>query len=70
MIDICKIYTVEEALKTGKSLLKDAGIESFDLDAKILLSYILGMENYELISNPNVEVPFKLYHQYMKLIKR
>lgn len=70
MIDICKIYTVEEALKTGKSLLKDAGVESFDLDAKILLSYILGMENYELISNPNVEVPFKLYHQYMKLIKR
>ena len=70
MIDICKAYTLQQTLNTGKSLLKDAGIESFDLDAKVLLSYVLGVENYELISHPNIEVPLKLYHQYMKLIKR
>ena len=70
MINICKIYTLEQTLNTGKSLLKEAGVESFDLDAKVLLSYVLGMESYELISNPNIEIPLKFYHQYMKLIKR
>lgn len=70
MIDICKTYSIEQTLNTGKSLLKTAGIESFDLDAKVLLSYVLGMESYELISHANTEVPLKLYHHYMKLIKR
>ena len=70
MIDICKTYSIEETLNTGKTLLKSAGIESFDLDAKVLLSYILGIESYELISHPNAEVPLKIYHQYMKLIER
>ena len=70
MIDICKTYTLKQTLNTGKSLLKDAGIESFDLDARVLLSYVLGMESYEIVSHPNIEVPLKFYHQYMKLIKR
>ncbi|MBR1545031.1 MAG: peptide chain release factor N(5)-glutamine methyltransferase [Alphaproteobacteria bacterium] len=70
MIDICKTYTVEETLKTGKTYLKDAGVESFDLDAKVLLSFVLGMESYELISHSYAEVPLKFYHQYMKLLRR
>ncbi len=70
MIDICETYTLKQTLDTGKSLLKDAGIESFDLDAKVLLSFVLGMESYELVSNPDIEIPLKLYHKYMKLIKR
>ena len=70
MIDICKAHTLGEALKTGKSLLKEAGIESFDVDAKVLLSFVLKMESYELLANPDIEIPLKLYRQYMKFIKR
>ncbi|MCR5506919.1 MAG: peptide chain release factor N(5)-glutamine methyltransferase [bacterium] len=70
MIDICKAHSIEETLKTGKSFLKEAGIESFDLDAKVLLSFVLGMESYELVSHADAEIPLKLYHQYMKLLKR
>lgn len=70
MIDICKAHSLEETLKTGKSFLKEAGVESFDLDAKVLLSYVLGMESYELVANPNIEIPLKFCHQYMKLLKR
>ena len=63
-------HTVYNTLSEGKSILKDAGIESFDLDSRVLLSYILGMEHHLFISNPKAVVPLKQYKEYMKLIKR
>lgn len=63
-------HTVYNTLSEGKNILKDAGIESFDLDSRVLLSYILGMEHHLFISNPKAIVPLKQYKEYIKLIKR
>lgn len=63
-------HTVYETLSEGKDILKNAGIESFDLDSRVLLSYILGIEHHLFISNPKAIVPPKQYKEYLKLIKR
>lgn len=63
-------HKVHEALSKGKEILQNANIESFDIDARILLSYILGIEHHIFISNPKIEIPEKQYKEYMKLIKR
>lgn len=63
-------HNVYDTLSKGKEILQNAKIESFDIDARILLSYILGIEHHLFISNPKVEVPEKQYKEYIKLIKR
>ena len=70
MIKKEKQHTVYDTLSEAKRILKDANIESFDLDSRVLLSYILGMEHHLFISNPNVLIPQKQYKEYIKLIKR
>ena len=78
-IKLCKIvcmmnkeqkHTVCDILSEGKDILKNANIETFDLDSRVLLSYILGIEHHLFISNPKIEVPQKQYKEYIKLIKR
>ena len=39
-------HTVYETLSDAKNILKNAGIESFDLDSRVLLSFILGIEHH------------------------
>lgn len=73
--NICMIkkeqqHTVYETLSEGKDILKNADIDTFDLDSRVLLSYILGMEHHIFISNPKTMVPTKQYKEYLKLIKR
>ena len=63
-------HTVYETLSDAKNILKNAGIESFDLDSRVLLSFILGIEHHLFISNPKAIVPPKQYKEYLKLIKR
>ncbi|MGN0929466.1 MAG: peptide chain release factor N(5)-glutamine methyltransferase [Alphaproteobacteria bacterium] len=63
-------HTVYETLSEGKDILKNANIDTFDLDSRVLLSYILGMEHHLFISNPKAIVPPKQYKEYLKLIKR
>lgn len=63
-------HTVYDTLSEGKDILKNANIETFDIDSRVLLSYILGMEHHLFISNPKAIVPPKQYKEYIKLIKR
>ena len=63
-------HTVKQTLDYGKQILKDANIETSNIDARVLLSYITGMEHHEFITSPNTIIPEKLYKEYIKLIKR
>ena len=64
------LHTIYETLNEGKTILKDAKIESFDIDSRVLLSYVLGVEHHDLIANPKTEISNKFYKQYLNLIKR
>lgn len=70
MIKNNKRHTVGDTLEEGRNILKNARIDTFDIDCRVLLSYVSGMKHYELISKPKTEIPQKLYNHYMRLIKR
>lgn len=65
-----EIHTVYETLTEGKNILKNSNIESFDIDARVILSFITGLEHHLFISNPKLEIPHNLYKHYIKLIKQ
>lgn len=70
MIKKQQIYTIKETLDYGKQVLKDANIETSNIDARVLLSYITGMKHHEFITSPKTTIPPKLYKAYQKVIKR
>lgn len=64
------VYTVGETLKFGKEVLSHKEIESSDLDARVLLSFVLGIEHHQFISNPKMEISAEQYKKYKKLITK
>lgn len=62
--------TLEDALKTGKLLLKEKKIAEGDLDAWYLLSYYFNMNRAEYLMHPTFEIPSEQYEEYLQLIKK
>ena len=62
--------SIQDAFLTGIKKLKDSNIQSYQIDAKILLKYILNLdsENFEL--KKNCEISNLNLNSYLKLIKR
>ena len=62
--------SIQDAFLTGIKKLKDSNIQSYQIDAKILLKYILDLdsENFEL--KKNCEISNLNLNSYFKLIKR
>lgn len=62
--------SIQDAFLTGIKKLKDSNIQSYHIDAKILLKYILDLdsENFEL--KKNCEISNLNLNSYFKLIKR
>ena len=63
-------HTILETLKQGREHLKSAGIDTFDIDAKVLLSFVTGMQHHEFIAHPDTVLNVCMYRKYMKLINR
>ena len=66
-----KITIIHEALNEAQTLLKKANIFTYKLDAKILLSHTLNLNNSEeLIFKLNQKISPLNYSQYCKLVNR
>ncbi len=65
-----KLYKISDVLNNGKTILKNKNIDTFDIDAKILLSFVSNIKHYEFISNPNKTISNKIYKKYINLIKQ
>ena len=63
-------HTIGETLTRGRELLKSAEIETFDIDAKVLLSFITGIQHYEFIAHPDTIISHTMFRKYMHLIHR
>ena len=63
-------HTIIGTLKKGRDILKSAGIDTFDIDAKVLLSFVTGIPHHEFITNPDIVITFIMYRKYMCLIRR
>jgi release factor glutamine methyltransferase len=65
------ITTISDTLKEAQILLKKSNISTYKLDAKILLSHILKLNNSEeLLFKLNQKISELDYFQYFKLINR
>ena len=63
--------TISIALNNAQKILQETGIETYKLDAKILLSHILNLPDSEnLIFKLNEEIPLNMYFQYINLVER
>ena len=68
---ISSITTISDTLKEAQTLLKKSNISTYKLDAKILLSHILKLNNSEeLLFKLNQKISELDYFQYFKLINR
>lgn len=64
------VKTIFEALKYGSDILNKNNIESFSLDAKILLSYILKCDKNYLLVHKNDSISEEDYLKYIELIEK
>jgi release factor glutamine methyltransferase len=62
--------TLEDALYTGKKLLKESGITEADIDAWYLLSYAFKITRTQFYMQPRAEIKDSEYEQYLGLIKK
>ena len=65
-----KTHMVGEVLEEGRNILKSSNIDTFDIDSRVLLSFVSGIAHHDIIAQPKIEIPHKLYKEYIKLIKR
>ncbi len=65
-----KKYSLADTLKFGKDFLKNANLESYIIDAKILLNHITKIPQIELITNPKQTISSQFYKRYIKVIKQ
>jgi release factor glutamine methyltransferase len=61
---------LEDALQTGRLLLKEKEISDGDLDAWYLLSYYFHMNRAEYIMRSNMPISDKEYQEYIQLVQR
>ena len=61
---------LENAVKKASQILKNHNIHSYELDAQIILSDIMGMKREFLITNNEINIPEKVMEKYDIAIKR
>ena len=61
---------IENTIREAAQLLKKNNISSYNLDAEIILSDILGVTKEYLITNNNINISKKNYSKYSKAIRR
>jgi len=62
--------TIKEAVLYGEKKIKETGTKSANLDAEILLCYVLGVSKEKLIINSKDNVKEKHFQKYCQLIKK
>ncbi len=60
---------IQETLLYGKNFLKEAGIISYDIDAKVLLMYVLDIDKVTLLTS-NDDISSDLYNKYISVLNR
>lgn len=63
------MHKVQETLLFGKNYLKEKDIISYDIDAKVLLMYILDIDKVTLLTS-NYEISEDDYDKYLYVLKR
>lgn len=61
---------IEFALKNAKSELKNKNIESFSLDAELLLMHILKLSRVELVTKSHILIEQNQQQEYFSLVQR
>ena len=68
--DYQKSYKLNEALKKGAQILKETGFDSYILDSKVLMQFILNYSQEELILNHDSYITLMQAEKYFTLIER
>ncbi len=63
------MHKVQETLIFGRNFLKDKGIISYDIDAKVLLMFILNIDKITLLTS-NFEIDESTYKNYLDVLSR
>ncbi len=61
---------IKSVLKYAASLLRESGCLSPQLDAELLLAFLLHKERSYLFMYPEKEIPLSVYHHYLALIEK
>lgn len=64
-----KINKVQEVLRFGKNFLKEKDIISYDIDAKVLLMYVLNIDKVTLLTS-NYCIEQVEYDKYLEILNR
>jgi release factor glutamine methyltransferase len=64
------VETLAKALAAGKETLKQAGIDSYSLDASLLLSSIAGLSRSSLLARPDLTLTLEQTATYQTLVNR
>jgi release factor glutamine methyltransferase len=59
---------IKKALETAYKILKDAQVETYILDAQILLSYVLKVPRWKIIVDQNKELGSDKYKKFIELV--
>lgn len=62
--------TLREALNTGSAFLRDSGIESFTIDAALLLANVLDTDRTRILINAEKQISADDYKKYQELLRR
>ncbi len=63
------MHKVQETLIFGKNFLKEKGIVSYDIDAKVLLMFILDIDKITLLTS-NFNIEEAIYNKYLDVLTR
>ncbi len=63
------MHKVQETLIFGRNYLKEKGIISYDIDAKVLLMFILNIDKVTLLTS-NFDIDIDTYNKYLDVLTR
>ncbi len=63
------MITVQSVLQYGIKFLKEANITSYNIDAKVLLMFVLNMDKIQLLTS-NEKISEEHYQYYLKLLEK
>ncbi len=63
------MHNIQKTLLFGKNFLKEKGIISYDIDAKVLLMFILNIDKVTLLTS-NDDISLENYDKYIKVLER
>jgi release factor glutamine methyltransferase len=63
-------HTIQQSLNDAKLKLKDAGIDTYSLDAEVLLAHVLGLSRLDMLIKKNEEITATQQAEFNTLISR